>query len=175
MDPAGRAAAAARVRPAAQHLDVPPLPPRAARAGSRYAGSSASSPGRTTHLRVRQGAQLAQLLGGELGLGGAASADHVDVLDAAVRERAERPLRHIGGGELVGATGQHPRHVHRHVPHADHHGGPGRRGRNGPRPHPDARCTRTTNSVAGWLPGSSSPGMPRCRSVAAPTQYTTAW
>ncbi len=27
-----------------------------------------------------------------------------------------------------------------------------------------------TNSVAEWLPGSSSPGMPRGRSVAAPTQ-----
>jgi len=32
-----------------------------------------------------------------------------------------------------------------------------------------------TNSVADQLPGRSSPGMPRCRSVAAPTQYTTAW
>lgn len=32
-----------------------------------------------------------------------------------------------------------------------------------------------TNSVADQLPGSSSPGIPRCRSVAAPTQYTTAW
>jgi hypothetical protein len=32
-----------------------------------------------------------------------------------------------------------------------------------------------TNCVADQLPGSSSPGMPRCRSVAAPTQYTTAW
>ncbi len=31
-----------------------------------------------------------------------------------------------------------------------------------------------TNSVADQLPGNSSPGMPSWRSVAAPTQYTTA-
>lgn len=32
-----------------------------------------------------------------------------------------------------------------------------------------------TKSVADQLPGNSSPGTPRRRSVAAPTQYTTAW
>ncbi len=46
------------------------------------------------------------------------------------------------------------------------------------KPRPDASgwaLYQETKSVADQLPGRSSPGMPSLRSVAAPTQYTTAW
>ena len=67
-----------------------------------------------------QGAELAQLLGGELGLGRAAAADHVDLADLARRQGVEHRLGDVSLVQLAWVPGQDPGHVHCHVADPDH-------------------------------------------------------
>lgn len=72
-----------------------------------------------------EGVQLAELLGGEAGLRGAAAAEHGDPLHRGPGQRVQDVLRHVGGGQLARGAGQHPGDVQRDVSHADDDDVPG--------------------------------------------------
>ena len=74
---------------------------------------------RDDDLDAGQLAELAQLLGGELGVRRATPADHVDLADLARLQGLQNLLRHVGAVQLGRVPGQDPGHVHRHVADAD--------------------------------------------------------
>ena len=73
------------------------------------------------HIGVGQLAQLAQFLGGELGLRGSAPAHDGHLADGAGVEHPQHVLGHIGDAQLPGRLGQDTSHVDRDVAHSDHH------------------------------------------------------
>jgi hypothetical protein len=70
--------------------------------------------------------ELAQLSAREGRLGGAAAAQHDDLLDVALAQRLERVIGDVRVLQLGGAQRQHPRHVGGDVAVADHDGAPRR-------------------------------------------------
>ena len=96
------------------------------------------------HRRAGHLAELAQLLGGEARLRGAAAAEHGDLLDGRGGEHVEHVLRHLRRVQLRCRPGEHPGDVQGDVAHPDddHRAGaaaaPPRPGRDGRR---DARST----------------------------------
>ncbi len=72
------------------------------------------------HVHAVQLAELAQFLGGELGLGRTAAADHVHLANLARLERLEHRLGDIGLTQLGGVLDQDAGDVHRYVADADH-------------------------------------------------------
>ncbi len=69
-----------------------------------------------------QAPQLAQLGARERRLRGTAPAEHDDLLDAALAQRLEGVIGHVGALELARAQREHARHVRRDVAVADHDG-----------------------------------------------------
>ena len=123
--------------------------------------------GRVHHqLDALQVAQLAQLGAGEGGLGGAAAAQHHDLLDRAVAQRLQRVVGGVGAGELLGAEREHPRHVGGHVAVADDHRAPCPRGRGRGRGGRGGRCTsRRSPWPAGCRAGPRRGCPATCRSA----------
>jgi hypothetical protein len=65
-------------------------------------------------------AEFTELFRGELGLRGAAAADHVHLAHLARAQRGEDRLRHVGLRQLLRVAGDDAGHVHGHVADADH-------------------------------------------------------
>src|SRR4029077_1622500 len=72
------------------------------------------------NVDARQFAQLTQLLGGELGVRGPATADHMDLADLAGVQGVQNRLRHVGAVQFGRVPGEDPGHVDGDVTHADH-------------------------------------------------------
>ena len=160
----------ARAGELAQQLQV-------ARRGSRFGPASTSAADERVELDVgrvddhvdpRQLAELLELLVGEGRLGRAAPAEHVDLADpVALRARAARARRCRSGAAPRAswrgcAPGPSPRCRCRPRPRSSD-----------PRSKPRLRKSgwalyQPTNSVAEWLPGRCSRGIPMRRSVRAP-------
>src|SRR4029077_2328334 len=64
-------------------------------------------------------AELTQFLGGELGLGRPAAADHVHLADVAGQQRVKDRLRYVGPGQLLRVPDQDAGHVHGDVADPD--------------------------------------------------------
>ena len=73
------------------------------------------------HVDPGQLPELAQLLGGEGGLGRPAAAEHHDLADAAGPELGQGVVGDVGPGQHLGGAGQDARQVHGHVAVAHHH------------------------------------------------------
>ena len=136
--------------------------------------SSSASRGCDDEVGVLEAPDLLHFLGGEGGLGRAATPEDVDLLDGALRQRFERVRRDVGCRQPLGALRQHARDVHRHVAVADH-GHPLGGARAGTRvlDSRGGRCTsRRTRSRsrrrAGPRPGSPCGGGSRCRPRSRP-------
>ena len=75
--------------------------------------------GRDDDLDAGQLTQLTQLLGGELGVRGAAPPDHVHLTNLAGLQSLQHRLGHVGAVQVGRVPGQDPGHIHRDVPDAD--------------------------------------------------------
>jgi hypothetical protein len=75
--------------------------------------------GRDDDLDAGQFPKLSQFLGGELGVGRAAPADHVDLAYLAGHQGLQHRLRHVRGVQVGRVAGQDAGHVDGHVPDPD--------------------------------------------------------
>ena len=75
--------------------------------------------GRDDDLDAGQLTQFAQFLGGELGVRGAAPADHVHLADLAGLQGLQHRLRYVRTVQFDWVAGEDPGHVHRDVADAD--------------------------------------------------------